>query len=197
MDNVVVAVFTMVCVVDAEILRSPPTAKDTARPVGVFVATPTELVVVNVPTTVEDALETNPPVPLLVPFTLEESPNVESPVTLNAAPAVEEAVVISPPDNVVRPVTLKAAPAVEEAVARNPPSNVPRPVIVVAPVNVDAPETVRVPPVVILVLMVVAAYPTNATAITATTTEKNTEIYFRINMNLVNLILLIIKISNQ
>ena len=182
MDNVVVATFFTVNVVDAEILRSPPTAKEVARPVGVLVAIPTEFVVLNVPITVEDALEINPPVP--TPLSAD-SPNLERPVTLNAAPAVDEADDTKPakverPSAVNVPPTRNVVPTLEDAWETNPPVNVP------SPVSVEAPETVSAPPVVILVLMVVAAYPTNATAITAATTEKNTEVYFC--MKLVNLV---------
>jgi len=183
MDNVVVATFFTVNVVDAEILRSPPTAKEVARPVGVLVAIPTEFVVLKVPITVEDALEINPPVPTPLGA---DSPNLERPVTLNAAPAVEDADDIKPESNVERPSALNVpptrnvVPTLEEAFETNP-AIVERPETSKVLLSVDAPETVSAPPVVILVLMVVAAYPTNATAKTDTTTEKNTEIYFCIN----------------
>ena len=102
-----VAIFFMVNVVDAEILRSPPTAKEVARPVGELVAIPTEFVVLNVPITVEDALEINPPVP--TPLSAD-SPKLERPVTLNAAPAVEDADDIKPESKVERPSALNVLP---------------------------------------------------------------------------------------
>ena len=94
----------------------------------------------NLPTTVDDAAETNAPVKVERPVTPSVPVKVEFPVAAKVSVfrppiTVEEAVEIYPA-RVERPVT----PSVLLKVA--------------APVKVLAPETVSVPPVLILVLMV-------------------------------------------